>query len=41
MDEFGTLLVCAIVAFAGGAILDATGFFSWLWKFFPWTSKGK
>jgi len=40
MGDLGTVLVCSILAFAVGAILDSTGFFSWLWKFFPWT-KGK
>jgi len=39
MDDLGTVLVCSIAAFAGGAVLASTGFFTWLWKFFPWSGK--
>lgn len=41
MDNLGTVIVCALIAFAAGAVLEATGFFSWLGKFFPWTRPGK
>jgi len=41
MGDLSTVILCASIAFACGAILDATGFFTWLWKFFPWTKSGK